>query len=162
MSDYETELLRRLVGSRIVDAQLYIESDESEIYSEGLQIESESTLSPFGGRFVFLKTRSDGQTPEVLGAPPKHLTSPHPDDPPNLKITDMNDASGWKGVLGELVESVSLIVFKDDPDTPTGIAIELNSGTVIYSVPNMHGFNKIVSKLDDAEFPSGVELVPVE
>ncbi len=74
----------------------------------------------------------------------------------------MNDASGWKGVLGELVESVSLIVFKDDPDTPTGVAVELNSGTVIYSVPNMHGFNKIVSTLDDAEFPSAVELVPVE
>jgi|GEM_PF-2102192 len=159
-------ILRKLVGARVIRAQLFVtvgtDPYNDERLSEDLFVETDTVLGAPFERCVYLQTRGDGQTPEVLLKPPGDvLQCIGGCGELFCKVIDLASESnlGCPDLTGKIIERVDVIVFEDA--VPTGIAISLEGDITLYSVPNVDACNKVITSLEGEFFPTPVHLVPV-
>lgn len=162
MDNTQIDIFRRLLGKCVETARLhrFRDCDDGTIYSTELELELSSPINSFGSRWVYLRIAPDGQTPEVLTAPPGRAHD-EPDALIAWEIGDWAAESTSARICGESVTSVGLIEYVDGSDAVTGLSLEFGSCTTVFVVPNVEAQTNIVASLDDAEFAGAVRVRPL-
>lgn len=166
LETHEIGILRGLINSTIVTAELYdvMDRKEGEIFSTELCLHTQPKLRQSESGCAYIKTKGDGQTPRVLDSLPEGITFIlyHPDES-FLKcvIRNMEAQPEWAGICGATIVAVNLIVLNRHMGAPTGVAIQLDSRKYIYTAPNQHAFTSVLSSIHGEPFPGPVTLRPV-
>lgn len=147
-------MLKSMVQKLVVSAQLHLlrDREDQSISSTELYLQMDEAVSPLGSRWVYMRIQSDGQTPQILTAPPDR-TGESKSSLITWEIVEIEDDS----IIAHRVASVGLIEFENDRRS-TGVAIEFSSGRTLFIVPNVDGMTSVVNALEEAGFPASVVL----
>lgn len=173
---HEYDQLRSIVGGRVRRLGVLVWPDSDGLKSTDVQLHLEVDCTDGLRREVTCRTDADGQT---LSVEQEHWTAGLPLSKLDERLRVWSSPEFWNRAAGhayELFETVDersfgigqgsvitavhLVKFAGDPTAPTGVVLEFDSQTRLWSAPSANG-NYVSTDPNDFCWPAEVELMPI-
>jgi len=170
------DCLRLIIGGRVRRLGLLVWPDSDGLDNTDVQLHLQIDCMDGIHREITCRTDSDGQTLKVEsehwqdGLPLSKLeertkiwSSPEFWNGPSGQAYELFDVTSDRSFgigQGSVVTEVNLVKFADDQSDPTGVVIEFDSGTRLWSAPAAHG-NQVSVNPQKFVWPAEIELIPM-